>query len=130
MQTSKTCNSSSTGRGVTLTCTNNIIYQLQFKHCLKGCIDKTTTPLRLQTNNQITSVVHQNSNLPVSAHTLEHKITILENCYSLKGIFKHEDPVINDDNFKNIEIALQLTYFKIKRSLWLEKVKKLFYFKC
>lgn len=65
----------------------------------------------LRINNHRSIVLHQYSNLPVSAHTSEQKITKIEDCYSLKGIQKqeeHPDPYINATKLKNIEIALQL----------------------
>lgn len=55
----------------------------------------------------MTTSLHQNKNLPASAHALEHKISKLEECYS----FKHEEHSyrnINDAKLKNIQIAPQL----------------------
>lgn len=43
----------------------------------------------------------QNSYLPVSAHALEHKISNLEVCYNLKGIYKLEEHPYPEFNVPN-----------------------------
>lgn len=65
---------------------------------------KTTTPLHLRINSRRTTVLHQYSNLSVFAHASEHKITKLEDCYNLKGIYKHEEHSYTDFNDANLRI--------------------------
>lgn len=130
MQTLKTFNNSSKRREYKIKGNinggiNNIVYQYCNASNIqpKDYIGKDTTP-SLRINNHRTTVLHQYSNLPVSAHTSEHKNSNLEDCYNLKGIQKqeeHTNPEINDAKLKNIEITLQLVLkSKIPNSLNIE----------